>query len=280
MSMVLQLRFRLTKDFSRTVRYYKRYGLRKTIAALRSEMSKEKPRDHKVASFAVTNRLASPMVEESILLRVSALFPNNPYSVVLYRLLYYQDIVNLTRDIPGSIVECGVGSGRTLAMLALLTKSINLQRKIWGYDSFEGLPKPSSEDLLSSRSIAEKGLLRFSEGVKGVLESLRIVGINEDTIRNDIKIVKGWFSDTLPTYDGPPIAILHLDADLYESTKCILEYLWSRVASGGVAMFDEYHQPELWPGEKVAVDEYFAQNARNVKVVRDRFSNWYYTIKK
>lgn len=218
------------------------------------------------------------VVGTSTLLQVLQLHWQNPYAFDLYRLLNLEDMVDLTRDVPGSIVECGTGSGNMLAMLFLLSKAMGTKRLFWSYDSFEGLPKPSKEDMNSPRSLASEGDLKFG-GIQEVLGKLRDIGLDEDTIESDVKLVKGWFTDTLPSYDGPQIALLHADADLYESTMCILKNLWPKLAVGGVVVFDEYDNTTEWPGEKLAADEFFARNPDSVKLCRDRFSIRYYAIK-
>lgn len=218
------------------------------------------------------------IVGTSTLLQVLRLHWQNPYAFDLYRLLHLEDMVDLTRDVPGCIVECGTGSGNTLAMLALLSNAMGTKRQFWSYDSFEGLPKPTKEDVGSPGSLAREGGLKFG-GIQQVLAKLRDIGLDEDTIKSDVKLVKGWFPDTLPSYDGPQIALLHADADLYESTMCILKNLWPKVAIGGVVVFDEYDNTTEWPGEKLAADEYFARNPNSVKLCRDRFSIRYHAIK-
>ncbi len=116
-----------------------------------------------------------------------------------------------------------------------------------------------------------------------VLNNLRATGIDERDIENQITLVKGWFSDTLPKYNGS-IALLHLDADLYDSTKCVLENLWSKVAVGGVVALDNYHEEHVWPGERKAVDEFFDLHKKDTKIKmfkmhKDFASERYYIIK-
>lgn len=195
------------------------------------------------------------------------------------RLLYFQRLLSSVKNVQGDIVECGVGEGGTLIIFAILNRNSQIKRHIWGFDSFEGLPKPSREDLSSPKAMARKGLLVHA-GEAAVLTKLRAAGFDEDAIRDQLTLIKGWFSDTLPKYDGS-IALLHLDADLYDSTKCALENLWPRVAIGGITVFDEYHESETWPGEKKAVDEYFSRHIenKNVKMYRDPFYNRYYIVK-
>jgi hypothetical protein len=170
-----------------------------------------------------------------------------------YRMLYFERLLTIAHDVEGDLVECGVGSGQTLLIFTILLRDTEHQRHIWGFDSFEGLPDPTSEDLQSRTNKARKGMIRVGEA--RVWDALTEgTGFDSKDVESLITLKRGWFSDTLPHYEGK-IALLHLDADLYESTKDALENLWPKISTGGVIALDEYLD-EDWPGAKQAVDEY------------------------
>src|SRR5438128_9466954 len=62
------------------------------------------------------------------------------------RIRYFQHLVELIEYVPGDIVECGVEEGASLLMLAALTEGGRFPRRVWGFDSFEGLPAPAPQD--------------------------------------------------------------------------------------------------------------------------------------
>lgn len=195
------------------------------------------------------------------------------------RLIYFERLLSLIKDAKGDIVECGVAGGASLAIFLTLNRNSPVKRHIWGFDSFEGLPTPGDKDT-GLKSIGKRGM--FSDAIeRKVLLDLRAIAIDENSVRDQVTLVKGWFSDTLSKYTGS-IALLHLDADLYESTKCALENLWPKVVAGGIIALDEYQDSEKWPGEKKAVDEYFAQPILNREAImqKDPFCNRYYIMKK
>jgi len=68
---------------------------------------------------------------------------------------------------------------------------------------------------------------------------------------------------------------------LYDSTKCALENLWTKVAIGGIATFDNYQEEQTWPGEKKAIDEYFSLHKEDteIKICKDLAYNRFYAIK-
>ena len=105
-----------------------------------------------------------------------------------------------------------------------------------GYDTFEGIPPPQKEDGIWN---AHKGGW-WSYSQENVSDLLRFSGLDESFIRDNITFIQGEFSDSLPTYDGGPIALLHLDVDFYASYKCALEFLYPHVSKGGIVAFDEF----------------------------------------
>lgn len=73
-----------------------------------------------------------------------------------------------------------------------------------------------------------------------------------------VRIIPGWFADTLPTVSTSQVALLNIDADRYESVKLCLETFYDRVVPGGFISNDDYGH---WPGCRKAVDEFFSARA-------------------
>ena len=124
----------------------------------------------------------------------------------------------------GDVLEFGVSGGDSIRFIAA-----KIQRPIHGFDSFEGLP----EDWGGRHEC--KG--HYSTG--GLLPS----------VPNNVILYKGSFDETLPTYIESyedPIALLHIDCDLYSSTKTILDELKARIFPGTIIVFDEYFNFVSW----------------------------------
>lgn len=105
-------------------------------------------------------------------------------------------------------------------------------RTIWGFDSFEGLPEPNAG---LNPTCWTKGM--YAAPYDAVAAWLRAVE------RPWLRLVKGWFSDTLP--DEPArsidkIAYARIDSDLYESRVDYLRFLEPRLAYGAVLVFDDW----------------------------------------
>ncbi|WP_194944091.1 class I SAM-dependent methyltransferase [Aeromicrobium sp. S22] len=119
----------------------------------------------------------------------------------------------------GLVLEFGVATGLTMREIAANRLPAH------GFDSFEGLPE------------AWRG--GFAEGA--FAQDLPDVG--------EAELHRGWFEDSLPgfleTHDGP-IAFVHMDADLYSSTKTIFDLAFDRFAPGTIILFDEYFNFPGW----------------------------------
>ncbi len=194
------------------------------------------------------------------------------------RLFYFQRMMEKVKGVPGDIVECGVGKAKSFQMLAMLMHQYGRKEYLWGFDSYEGYPEPTAEDASPRARVA--GEWNFL-GDHLVLDVLRNAKIDEDIVKR-VKLVKGFVEDTLPKTAGQmgPIALLHLDINLYSGYKECLEKLFPKVAKGGVVLFDEYMNrgDEVYcPGAKKAIDEYFA--GKPYKIERDPQYGKYFVVK-
>jgi len=191
--------------------------------------------------------------------------------------LYQQRLFKLINDLDGDIVECGVGHGKSMLSWAYLSIDENRNRKIWGFDSFEGFPEPVEQD--SSPRNPGKGEWGGTS-LPDMLNMLSNAGLEKFWIASQLTLVKGFFEDSLVKYTGEKIALLHLDVDLYSSYQIALESFYSKVAIGGIIAFDEYmgtKEHYKFPGAKKAIDEFFA--GHKVNLLRDPIWGKYYLIK-
>lgn len=187
--------------------------------------------------------------------------------------LLYQGVYDRIRHVPGAIVECGVGKGRSLAILAFLAETEKKDRVVWGFDSFEGFPEVSTHDA-SVRNPKQGDWAGTS--VQDMTIILDTAGLAGYRAKGNISLVKGFFEDTVPHYDGGPIALLHVDCDLYDSYMVVLKQLFPFVAKGGVVLFDEYGS-DKWPGATKAVDEFFSTTRYTLQ--QEPVSGKYFVIK-
>jgi len=192
------------------------------------------------------------------------------------RLFYFRHILERLNEIPGDIVECGVSTGHGILYLALLCELTATRRIIWGFDSFSGFPASTEPDRKVDGSF-EKQQYDYTSPPKIVLKVLADGRVSGDFVRECIRLVRGYFEETLHQYDGE-IALLHLDCDLYESYTTCLNALYPKVRRGGIVMFDEYEDTNF-PGAKRAIDEFFRDKAEKPLIYQGYYYLKYYVIK-
>lgn len=138
--------------------------------------------------------------------------------------------------LPGDIVETGVWRGGALIFAASFLEVNEIYgRKVFGCDSFEGLPKPSIDYPVDFGDSHFK-YSYLSVSIDQVKKNLRKYNVGMD----QVTLVKGWFSDTLHKIETERIAILRLDGDMYSSTIEALEALYHKVVSGGFVIIDDF----------------------------------------
>ncbi len=178
------------------------------------------------------------------------------------QLCLYTEMLHRLADVPGDLAEFGVGSGVSLLAFVrindVLQKGLDerARRHIYGFDSFEGLPKLSSFDSPSAG--AEGGGQMKPGGYSGAAAYASLVRYLAS--HGNVTLFKGWFSQTLPPFleknQHVGFALVHVDCDLYESTRDCLSLVLSRVVPGGIVLFDEIFHPQF-PGETKGFFEVF-----------------------
>lgn len=137
----------------------------------------------------------------------------------------------------GLVCEFGVWEGKSINHIAR-----KKSQQIHAFDSFEGLP----ETWLSTH---KKGHFALT---------------NMPVFEKNIVTHKGWFDDTLPEFVknyNEKISFLHVDCDLYSSTKTIFKWLDNQITEGTIILFDEYFNYPFWEQhEYKAFQEFVNQN--------------------
>jgi hypothetical protein len=184
------------------------------------------------------------------------------YAVSMITLARFDTIKNcietILRDgVPGDFIEAGVWrGGATIFMRAALKAFGVTDRLVWAADSFEGLPKPDPamfpiEAKAQSGPVMQKVYHNLAASLEEVKRNFTAYGLLDD----QVKFLKGWFKDTLPTAPIGTLSLIRLDGDFYESTKDGLTYLYDRLSSGGYVIIDDYGQ-DSWTYCRKAVDEF------------------------
>lgn len=192
--------------------------------------------------------------------------------------LAYDAILQFNRPahyIAGDVVECGVWrGGNTFMMIMAQLQSTyrKYARQFWLFDTFEGLPEPTSEfddrrakeiyaDIAFNANSTNK---RFKSG--GAIGRKWNYG-PEDVVKwnmaatgyppSRIHLVRGKVEQSLYAQNiklPDQIAVLRLDTDWYDSTMAELDVLFRRLVPGGLLVIDDYCS---WRGARTAVDRFF-----------------------
>lgn len=136
----------------------------------------------------------------------------------------------------GAHAEFGVYSGRTINLFATERPDVIFD----GFDSFEGLPEEWS------------GWQVFDFDRGGALPD----------VSDNVKLYKGWFSETVPFYASTikTLSFVHIDCDIYSSTNDVFVALEHKIEPGCVIVFDEYFcYPNFEKHERLAFSEFLAR---------------------
>jgi O-methyltransferase len=142
------------------------------------------------------------------------------------------DLLHGLRDVPGAVVEVGVWRGGTGAILARALNRTKTDEKIYLCDTFSGVVKAGDKDpTYRGGEHADTSM----EGVDKLLKTLLLT---------NAVLLKGMFPEetSMRIPDGP-IALCHIDVDVYQSAKDTVNWVADRLSPGGALVFDDYGFP-------------------------------------
>jgi O-methyltransferase len=154
-----------------------------------------------------------------------------------------------TTKILGDIAEVGVYMGGSAKIIC----EAKGNRRLHLFDTFEGLPEVS--EIRDSARFHKNQYSCTLEYVKGLLSNYP-----------NVFFYKGMFPSTADPVSDRQFSFVHLDVDLYESTKCCLEFFYPRMSRGGVIISHDYLNSK---GVKTAFQEYFKDKPEPVLELTD-----------
>jgi hypothetical protein len=177
----------------------------------------------------------------------------------LSRINFMQKLYEMIVPVHGVIMELGVRWGQNLALFSTLRgihEPFNYNRKIIGFDTFDGFPSVAPQD----GGGVQPGDYGVVENWKEELEEILDFHAQNAPIPHKKKheLVKGDATMTLPGYlEAHPetiVALAYFDFDIYKPTHDCLEAILPYLTKGSILAFDELNTPEF-PGETIAVRE-------------------------
>lgn len=164
----------------------------------------------------------------------------------------------IENNIKGDFVECGVAGGESCKLIALtLIQLKEINRKIYLYDTYKGMPKPIEKDGGKSMRFwkkynEEEGENPFAINIRKVKKNMYSTGYP----KKNLVFVQGKVEDTIPKKSPNKISLLRIDTDWYESTYHILKHLYPILAESGVVLEDDY----ALEGARKAINKYIKEN--------------------
>ena len=139
--------------------------------------------------------------------------------------------------VPGDFIETGVWRGGCcILMRGVLAANMVHDRKVYVANSFEGLPPPRPDLFPQDEGDTLHTIPELAVSLDQVKANFARYGLLDDQVR----FVRGFFSDTLPRLEAGPFALIRLDGDMYESTYVALDSLYPKLSVGGFVIIDDY----------------------------------------
>jgi hypothetical protein len=165
------------------------------------------------------------------------------------------EILKRTIDVPGHVMEFGVWHGSNLLLMAKLLRLLqpSTTKLVFGFDNFSGLPNAHELDGKDAAAAAGR--------YKGNEETLR-AAIDLYELQEWVHLIKGDATQTIPAFERAfpevLVSLAWIDFDLYEPCYAALKFLRSRIAIGGIIVFDEAISA-AWPGETIALTQFLEE---------------------
>lgn len=195
-------------------------------------------------------------------------FPVFTPRYTMARFLAHYELFKRIVDVPGAIVDIGVYRGAsafTWAKLCEIFCPTDVRKIVYGFDTFAGFPSLSREDggIQASQDVRVGGYAAGATTEQDLLAARAAMNHDRHLAHVErLELVKGDLATTVPEFvqahQGLRVALLNLDADLYEPTRVALEQFVPLMSPGGIIILDEY-AVTTFPGESQAVDEYFTR---------------------
>jgi len=212
-----------------------------------------------------------PMPDEQLLVSLGLFMRSSALTKILYINELYKKII----DIPGVIMEFGTWWGQNLVLyenLRAIYEPFNYDRRVIGFDTFEGYKNITSKDQKSE--VIKEGGYTVSEKYEDYLMDLLDYHERENVLYFNRKhsVVKGDATRTLDKFlaENPytMVALAYFDMALYEPTKACLKRLEPHLFKGSIVVLDELNAPDL-PGETLALMDTWG--LRKYKIKKSRF---------
>lgn len=187
------------------------------------------------------------------------------------RFLTRYEVYKLQLNVPGVILDIGVGRGSSLftwAKLSEIFEPVNYTREIHGFDTFLGMNKIDSKD--KNKKKTNFNIFKPRENsYENIKKSIKLFNINRKLSHIDkVFLYKGDVEKTILKFEKENphalVSLLHLDVDIYKPTKFVLKRIIKRMPKGAIILFGEL-STKLYPGETQALLETLDIKKKSIK---------------
>jgi O-methyltransferase len=145
--------------------------------------------------------------------------------------------------VPGAILEVGVWRGGTGALLADRAARLGISGRVYLCDTWQGVVKTGPMDIYYHDG-------KHGDASREVVDNL----VRRLSLKN-VELLEGVFpDDTAHAISDQHLRFVHIDVDVYRSANDVFRWVWPRLSSGGIVVFDDYGFPAC-PGVTQLVDE-------------------------
>ncbi len=171
-----------------------------------------------------------------------------------YKAKQVWDLAIEARDLEGDFIECGSHRGGLGFLLGFLIRRLGLKKRVFLCDSFEGMPEPDPiHDSYYRRGMLVSDLEKCCSFVE------------EHGLASVCEVMPGWFDETFKSFgDAQRFSLVHIDCDIYQSTKTCFEALYPRASARAPFILDDFYIPPA--GERTAALECLSQTRETLEV--------------
>lgn len=166
-------------------------------------------------------------------------------------------LLDMTKNVKGNVVECGVMEGYTTIIMGKKLKDMCPEKTLYGIDYFDTLPYDDNDFPFKRSGVIKK---KFIYNKFKYQPAIDIVQERIDTEHLDnIKLIKGLVEYVLPTMKDQKFSFVNVDVNSYKATKFCLEFFKDKMNKGGIIFLDDYNQV-AWQGATLAANEVLGKN--------------------
>jgi O-methyltransferase len=146
-----------------------------------------------------------------------------------YRCFELWTLIEQSAKLDGGIIEVGVWRGGTGALIAKKAELCGIANPVYLCDTFKGVVKAGDDDSYSGGEHADTSR-KVVEGL--IFDRMKL---------NSVKIMEGVFPDQTSRFiEESQFRFCHVDVDVYQSAKDIVDWIWDRLVIGGIVVYDDY----------------------------------------